>query len=264
MDFCVLKIAQFNIKINFNRSIWIFFRQVLTFEITRFYKAFIVKKGAKKVDFIIDFKDKEKIDFNNKKMGYYVHFFDKLSNTHIVTDYSISITQFQTILYYVLSYLLYNNGYIMLHGSGAIIKNKAYIFLAPSSGGKSTIIRLLYKTFPIIGDDSIILKIIDDHLYCFPTPFKEKQWWIKKINNRYPVARLLFLNKSKRIKLETIKGNFNLIRLLKNQILFGMENQTLYQMNIQAFLKKLIKLNCSYSFSFPKVKTLSKIILDFF
>lgn len=263
MESYVLKIAQFKIKINFKKSVWIFSRQALMFEIARFYKFFTVKGKVKKIDFLIDFADKEKIDFNNQKSSYYVHFFDKLSDTHIVTDYSISITQFQTILYYVLSYLLYNNGYIMLHSSGALIKGKAHLFLAPSNGGKSTIIRLLYKSFSIIGDDSIILKIINNRLFCFPTPFKEKQWWVNKINEKYLVDKLFFLQKSKEIKILPILDRKKLIILLRNQVLFGMENYSDYQKIINKFLINLTNFNRLYSLFFPKTKELSKIITNY-
>lgn len=54
----------------------------------------------------------------------------------------------------VMAQLLHQRGLFLLHGSGAIIKNKAVLFLGSSSTGKTSIALDLYKRgYPLSGDE---------------------------------------------------------------------------------------------------------------
>ena len=74
--------------------------------------------------------------------------------------------------------LLEHNGF-MLHASGVVYENKAYLFSAPSGTGKSTHTGIWRRTFGedktfIINDDKPVIRIIDDVVMAFGTPWSGK------------------------------------------------------------------------------------------
>ncbi len=76
----------------------------------------------------------------------------------------------ETILRIILSDLLLNEGGIMLHSSGVIDKERAFVFSGCSGAGKSTMASLsLPRT--ILNDEMIALRMIENNLICYSTPF---------------------------------------------------------------------------------------------
>lgn len=63
----------------------------------------------------------------------------------------------------------------MLHSSAVMVDGKVYLFSAPSGTGKSTHTRQWLKLFgeraTIINDDKPAIRIIDDKIYAFGTPW---------------------------------------------------------------------------------------------
>lgn len=77
--------------------------------------------------------------------------------------------------YFYTRLLVYNG--IMLHSSAVVYEDKAYLFSAPSGTGKSTHTNLWTKVFPsayILNDDKPAIRLIDDRLYAYGTPFSGK------------------------------------------------------------------------------------------
>jgi len=250
-DRIVLEIAGFYIIINFKKSTWYFVSRAFQFEIIRFYKEFIIKNIPNKVDYIIDFIDYEDISVYKKNQKRYINFFELLSERHILTNYRISIFQFQTILYYILADLLRNKGF-MIHASAISIDDKAYLFVAPSEGGKSTAIRLLYGQESILADDSIILLKKGTDYYVYQTPFKEKQWWVKKSQKPYSLGAIFFIKKANFFFQKKLTSRLIIKSLLNKQLLTAYMPKKLYYSTLNDFVN-LIAL--FYDLYFNKQKT---------
>lgn len=94
--------------------------------------------------------------------------------------------------------LLHFNGF-MLHSSGVVVDNYAYLFSADPGTGKSTHTDLWVKHFgtdkaKIINDDKPAIRMIDDKLYVYGTPWSGKT--DQNINMRVPLGAIVFLERS--------------------------------------------------------------------
>lgn len=94
--------------------------------------------------------------------------------------------------------LLHFNGF-MLHSSGVVVDNYAYLFSADPGTGKSTHTDLWVKHFgadkaKIINDDKPAIRMIDDKLYVYGTPWSGKT--DRNINMRVPLGAIVFLERS--------------------------------------------------------------------
>jgi len=60
---------------------------------------------------------------------------------------------------------------LLLHCAGLILGPGAAIFFAPDEGGKTTVVSLSGKKFPVLNDDQVILKDEGGTIYAHGTPF---------------------------------------------------------------------------------------------
>jgi hypothetical protein len=58
---------------------------------------------------------------------------------------------------------------VLVHSSGVIRNGRAALFLAPSTGGKTTVMRMATGD-PILNDDQIVLRREGDHIVAHSTP----------------------------------------------------------------------------------------------
>ena len=67
---------------------------------------------------------------------------------------------------------------MMLHASCVVVDERAYLFTAPCGTGKSTHVRLWLQLFGdrafILNDDKPALRVIDDQVYVYGTPWSGK------------------------------------------------------------------------------------------
>lgn len=94
--------------------------------------------------------------------------------------------------------LLHFNGF-MLHSSGVVKDGYAYLFSADPGTGKSTHTELWQKYFGeenavIINDDKPAIRMIDDKLYVYGTPWSGKT--DKNINMKVPLGAIVFIERS--------------------------------------------------------------------
>lgn len=94
--------------------------------------------------------------------------------------------------------LLHFNGF-MLHSSGIVKDGYAYLFSADPGTGKSTHTGLWQKYYgednaQIINDDKPAIRMIDNKLYVYGTPWSGKT--DKNINMRVPLGAIVFLERS--------------------------------------------------------------------
>ncbi len=103
---------------------------------------------------------------------------------------------FYTGMYFYYQLLRYNG--IMLHSSSLAYKNKAYLFSAPSGTGKSTHVGLWQKyvgdAVSVINDDKPALRIMEDGLYVYGTPWSGKT--DKNTNIKVPLGGIVFLERA--------------------------------------------------------------------
>lgn len=95
--------------------------------------------------------------------------------------------------------LLHFKGF-MLHSSGIVKDGYAYLFSANSGTGKSTHTALWQKYFgkenaKIINDDKPAIRLVDDKLYVYGTPWSGKT--DQNLNMRVPLGAIVFIERSK-------------------------------------------------------------------
>lgn len=116
-------------------------------------------------------------------------------------------------------HLIKFNGF-MLHSSGVVVDNKAYLFSAPSGTGKSTHTTQWLKLFGdkacIINDDKPAIRIIDDKVYVYGTPWSGKS--DLNLNIRVPLQGICVLERSENNFIERL-DNATAIYKIMNQTL---------------------------------------------
>jgi len=203
-----LNIAGFNIQINFKSIEWEFAYRIKKNEINKYWKGFIISR-PKKTDYTINFVGENHIKTINKikERTQYILFYKKNSNKILTVNYLISIFHFQILLRQVINDLLSQHNGFILHASSNLVNNYATIFLAPSGGGKSTIMKLLSKKYQPLADDTVFIRKEFNKYYLYQTPFIEKESWIIKNNNKYLLNKIYLLNKSSKYLITKIVDN---------------------------------------------------------
>ncbi len=100
----------------------------------------------------------------------------------------------------IYSVLVIRNGGLVLHASGILRGDKAYIFFGPSESGKSTVANLS-SDFTILDDDSIYIskgnKISNGMNNCYNASGR-------RVKGNFPIRGLYKLTKDKEVYLEKL------------------------------------------------------------
>lgn len=114
-----------------------------------------------------------------------------------------------------------NHKGIMVHSACTVRNNKAYCFPAYGGTGKSTLAASTPGDLPL-NDEISILTCKDHQWYAWPTPF----WnWPRQIRPNteikpYPLAGVCFLNQSPTTRLDPLRSDEALTRLMQQAIAF--------------------------------------------
>ena len=113
------------------------------------------------------------------------------NNGHVYVNEEISA------LYRKIADTLVEDGIIVFHGSSFIADNKGYIVTARSGVGKSTHVKLLSDylggKFSYINDDKPLLKVNDDEIIIYSSPWNGKE---RRGNNTSCALKgIIFLNR---------------------------------------------------------------------
>lgn len=223
MDYLYLRLAGFNFQIYFcyrqeepeaSRMVKKFHQQIL-----KVYRDFSIKKPSK-IDQHIEIHFKLPIIYPTtiNIKGSSMIFFEEKDNL-IIASAHLSLYQFSFLLLTLLQRLLSKNQGFILHASASIINGQAYLFLAPSGGGKTTVIRLLSRKYKPLANDAVAIRQEKNNYIVYQTPlleeFKPK---IKNTVKGFPLGKLFLLQKAKYIKVIALKKTSNLIRTLFPQI----------------------------------------------
>ena len=129
----------------------------------------------------------------------------------MTTFYHISNAQLSLVVRSVCQTLLAKNKGLIMHASASLVNDHAYVFMGDSGAGKSTITKLISSSFQPLADDSIILKehgniLKKEGQYVFyQVPSPEKNAWIIKSSQSYPLGKIFFLHQSKENKIVKIE-----------------------------------------------------------
>lgn len=229
MNKVLLSIAGFNIQLIFKGSKInspFRFKEKLKNDILDYCDKFIVREKINKADFSIELVyefDPEILSIKPKRKFYSI-LYKEVSKNLISTYSHIGLFQFQRILMHALYTLLINNNGVLLHASAININGKANIFLGSSGSGKSTVLSLLSKNYMPLADDTVAMRKDKNIYYFYPTPFLERELWVKKVIDRYALGKIFFLRKSSSFEMERINNKELVLKRIATQI-FAQEEE---------------------------------------
>lgn len=235
----ILRIAGFGILLSLGDTLgYPFSKKILINNIEKYLKGFIDKE-KNNYDFIINIKQKVDNDviYKKKEESFYFKIF-KVEKKQINCNYEISFGQISFIIRYVILTLLSKNNGFILHGSAVAINGKAYVFTGPSGAGKSTIMKMLNLKYPALADDSVIIKQEKGDYYFYQTPMIEKEFWVKKESNKYPIGGIFFLKQSKEFRVEKIINKKEIVERLISQLLVNQDQTKKQVSKLINFIKK--------------------------
>ena len=171
---------------------------------------------------------------SDKTTGYIIYQKNLITLVPIVDTFWIEYLLSQ----YAISYIMAKNNALILHGSSFIYKDMGIILSAKSGTGKSTHSRLWqqYENVKVINDDKNILKIKDDDIYIYGSPWSGKHMLDNNVSAKLTSIVFLYQNKENVIERLTPLDAFK--RLMGQLVLPTKENQDLWN----KIMDKLIEL----------------------
>jgi len=200
--------------------------------------------------------------YQNAKQ-YYFMFYEK-KGKYVNTFDHISFSQLYYIISNAIHELLSQKKGIIIHGSAVCIDGSGSLFLAPSGGGKSTVLKLLAKKFIPIADDKIILRKQGQHFYCYTSHFCEKNAY-KKNRDGYIVKGIFFLRKAESCTIKRISSRNTILKRLISQMVI---NEFIPENNIPLLVKLIENTTDFYTVYFSRnrdelIKTLRSVLSPF-
>ncbi len=242
MSSIFIDIAGFNIKVDFLKSETAGLTQIYKDNFVKFLENF-KSKHSKKADFMIEFCDKP---YNLALSDYNTTIFvDKKKNK--ITNYYQDYLPFKLILENVLYILCSQNNGLIVHSSSVADNNNAYLFVAPSGGGKSTIAKFLSENLNHLADDTSIIRKIDNTYIVYQHPFIEKND-VFRSNIPYKLKAVYFLIKGKDFKSVKISNKEKILNLFIKQLTVTDEQI------IKSLLSFTSTFDHFYMLNFPKNK----------
>lgn len=106
---------------------------------------------------------------------------------------------------------------ILLHASSIVAEEKAYLFCAPSGGGKSSHaeqwLNFLGKKASLFEDDRVVIGLKEDNLYVWGTPWSKVRMHEKNIC--YPVQGIALLHKSLQNHIQKYENEYAICAVMK-------------------------------------------------
>lgn len=96
---------------------------------------------------------------------------------------------------------------LLIHSSCLLEQNRAYMFAGHSGAGKSTVVRLS-RPRPILSDEATIVKISDDGVVIYNSPFRSDTE-LPDISGTYPLTAIQILRQSpdnRRLRMAGMEG----------------------------------------------------------
>lgn len=113
--------------------------------------------------------------------------------------------------------LAIHEGYLPLHGTALIVKEKLIIISAPSGTGKSTIrkhLQMVDNNLLVVNDDKPILSFKDSKIEVLGSPFSGE--YAVNQNIKYPLSAIVFLQQGQNNETFEISKTDKVIKIIEN------------------------------------------------
>lgn len=171
-----------------------------------------------------------------------------LSSKRIDNKYPVNIGRFIYIFLYIVNNYAFNEQIFFVHGSASLdVKTKStLLYLAKSSGGKTTLSRLVQDSFPVVADDRILVACGKEFMVNKVSLINEAQ----KSVLAYKIGGIFFIKKSKKTRVVPLYNKETILDLLLKQTFFNTRNHK----RILSILTAFIEQNNFYYLYFSKEK----------
>jgi len=260
MNSFYLRIIDFTIKVHLIKPKYtVFLRDKLQREIMMLFRDFVSIEKPKHVDFTIEFRESNVMGVipGIQSKFHFINLYEQKTSNKIRTYYSISTSQFHYIITEVLNLLIKDTGFFQ-HASSIVHNGKAYLFLGKSGAGKTTISSFLKKKYHKFADDLVLIREINGKYRCFQNPLWERNWWLSKHTESYPLAKVFFLRKAQTCNLTKVSHSKKNLDLLLSDLTY---EQVRIKEKMSVFLKFVATFQKFYFLDFPKNQ---KKVLAFF
>lgn len=233
-----LEIAGYNFTIKYKSEDAKFFPTLIS-EIKTIYSNFVVKKHTlrkQSVTIFIHHSNKVSLDVKQEKYNS-ILLFQKISNSYYETYSHISIAQLSIIILRIIRAKLHKEGGFLLHASASYINGEAIVFLGKSGAGKSTIVRFLSDTNPIIADDNIIIRKLNNQYFVFQSPLLQK-FPMNIFKQPIPLSKIYFLKQDTICTEKQIVQNSTIFRVLLEHLWTEKDSLKVSAAAIQQFYSK--------------------------
>lgn len=154
------------------------------------------------------------------------------------------------------SYIVYHNWGLLIHSSCAIENGKAHIFAGHSGAGKSTAARLS-EPRDLLSDEATIVKIKDDKITVFDSPFRSELQSTGYQQSR-PLAGIQLLHQSETNRQEKMRKPDALVSLMDK--VFYWSHDPVETQRIMGLLRTLVERVPIYDLYFRKDPTFWELI----
>jgi len=162
----------------------------------------------------------------------------------------ISFLSFNMYLRNIVCSILGNHNGLLLHGSVLILNNQGYIFIGAPGAGKSTI-RKLFSNYTCLGDDTAVVRKIQNIYYVFGSPFYQKT------NMAYPniktqLKNIYFLKHANKTTVRLSRYSDALAQLAANAFVSTVGNHSIERAKTLNLATDIINSIPIYTLSFEK------------
>ncbi len=109
---------------------------------------------------------------------------------------------------------------MMIHASAVVVDDKAYLFSAASGTGKSTHtgkwLELFGKRAYILNDDKPAVRVLDDGIYAYGTPWSGK--YDISVNKKIKIQGICFLERGSENKIKPLIGKEAIIHMVHSSL----------------------------------------------
>lgn len=214
-------------------------------------KEYLCDITEEKIDICIEI-SKENIEFERKKSEE-----EDIYEGKPIRNFSDEYLETLAV-YRKIAEALIDNDTILFHGSVVSVDGKGYLFAAKSGTGKSTHTRLWREYFGdravMVNDDKPLLKIKNDGIYAYGTPWDGKH----RISNNIsvPIVGICFLERGENNEISEIEKKEGFNRLLESSYRSKESIKMIKTLDILRKIEErvpLYRLKCNMDISAAKV-----------